>query len=365
MHQFHAHHLLKRMIWFLCTALSVYSAQAQITITSSDIQSVYTIGNSLKSLLALGPLTITVGDPSSSPQIWDFRDIAFADAGVIDPVAPSEAPAIPDFSSANCVLRETLDDSTGIPLVVYTYHSLTSTEYSMLGMCGDSGKYVIRYRPPVSQMKFPFHMGLSWTQQSPPETTEVIPGYSIITTTSHNHSVDAFGTLRLPDGDYEVLRDKVVTVAETETQMGKSRSKGITYNFVTIEMGGATVSLDSTQDGLSTVTAKGGIGAVVPGTGTVSVAERNLAPEGFWLSQNYPNPFNPSTNITFSLQEAGTARLIVFDALGRQVQLLLDSRLGKGVHSAVWTPGSISTGPYFYRLEVNGRCLTRRLLFLK
>ncbi|HKI83023.1 MAG TPA: hypothetical protein VKA63_01705, partial [Candidatus Krumholzibacteria bacterium] len=48
------------------------------------------------------------------------------------------------------------------------------------------------------------------------------------------------------------------------------------------------------------------------------------------LRQNYPNPFNPSTSIEFSLNQAQSVELSVFDMAGRRVATLLKGTLGAG-----------------------------------
>ncbi|MBS4034265.1 MAG: hypothetical protein KGZ85_07375 [Ignavibacterium sp.] len=51
-------------------------------------------------------------------------------------------------------------------------------------------------------------------------------------------------------------------------------------------------------------------------------------PTHFHLSQNYPNPFNPTTTIKFSLPENAFTKLIMFDILGREVKILVNSCRG-------------------------------------
>ncbi|MBN8707563.1 MAG: LamG domain-containing protein, partial [Bacteroidetes bacterium] len=45
----------------------------------------------------------------------------------------------------------------------------------------------------------------------------------------------------------------------------------------------------------------------------------------FELGENYPNPFNPSTKISYSVPMTGTVALLVYDALGREVETLVNS----------------------------------------
>jgi hypothetical protein len=75
-------------------------------------------------------------------------------------------------------------------------------------------------------------------------------------------------------------------------------------------------------------------------------------PAAYALGQNYPNPFNPSTTIGFTLAEAASVRLEVYDALGRQVALLLaDEQLGEGSHAVRFDGAGLTSGIYFYRLN--------------
>jgi hypothetical protein len=93
---------------------------------------------------------------------------------------------------------------------------------------------------------------------------------------------------------------------------------------------------------------------------TTSVA---LPPAGvartYALGQNYPNPFNPSTRISYTLPSTGTVSLNVFNLLGEQVATLVNGPMTAGTHETVWDGRDaagrvVSSGIYFYRLEVKG-----------
>lgn len=83
------------------------------------------------------------------------------------------------------------------------------------------------------------------------------------------------------------------------------------------------------------------------------------------LEQNYPNPFNPTTQISFTLPEAGSVRLAVYDLTGRLVQLVMDSSLPAGVHSARFDGSNLASGRYLYRLETPTKSITKSMLLLK
>ena len=85
---------------------------------------------------------------------------------------------------------------------------------------------------------------------------------------------------------------------------------------------------------------------------------QELLPTAYALEPNYPNPFNPSTEIRFALPEAATIRLIVYDALGREVARLVDGPVGAGYQHATFDAAKLPSGVYLYRLEAKGAAET-------
>jgi parallel beta-helix repeat protein len=85
----------------------------------------------------------------------------------------------------------------------------------------------------------------------------------------------------------------------------------------------------------------------------------------YWLGQNYPNPFNPLTNITFTLPSRSFVSLKVFDALGREVSILVSEELPAGTYSRRWNAASLPSGVYFYRLQAGSFTEMRKLVLLR
>jgi len=88
-------------------------------------------------------------------------------------------------------------------------------------------------------------------------------------------------------------------------------------------------------------------------------------PAKYSLSQNYPNPFNPTTNIRYELPKSGCIKLVVFDALGREVETLVNEKQTAGTYEATWNASKLSSGVYFYRLQAVDFTDTKKLILLK
>ncbi len=66
---------------------------------------------------------------------------------------------------------------------------------------------------------------------------------------------------------------------------------------------------------------------------------------------NRPNPFNPATTIQYTIPRDERVKITVFDALGREVEILVDEIRSAGTHSVVFDAKQLPSGIYFYRME--------------
>jgi len=85
----------------------------------------------------------------------------------------------------------------------------------------------------------------------------------------------------------------------------------------------------------------------------------------FRLYQNYPNPFNPVTNIKFDLKESSFVSLKIYDATGKEIQTLINSKLRSGQHSYYWNAENYSSGIYFYKISTGNVTDIKKMLFIK
>ncbi|MFA7360532.1 MAG: T9SS type A sorting domain-containing protein [Candidatus Kapaibacterium sp.] len=88
-------------------------------------------------------------------------------------------------------------------------------------------------------------------------------------------------------------------------------------------------------------------------------------PGKYSLEQNYPNPFNPSTRIRFALPKSGFTTLKVYDALGKEVSLLVNSKLESGSYEFHYNAAALSSGIYFYKLISGDYSEVKRMSLVK
>jgi len=88
-------------------------------------------------------------------------------------------------------------------------------------------------------------------------------------------------------------------------------------------------------------------------------------PEEFLLLPNYPNPFNSATVIKYRLPTSCYVQLEIYNLVGQRVATLVDQRQPAGHHSVTWNASSLSSGIYFYRLQVGDSVQTRKMVVIK
>jgi photosystem II stability/assembly factor-like uncharacterized protein len=91
----------------------------------------------------------------------------------------------------------------------------------------------------------------------------------------------------------------------------------------------------------------------------------SIVPADFKLYSNYPNPFNPATKIKFDLPKKTFTSLIVYDALGRSVETLVNTELKEGSYEYTWSADKYNSGVYFIRIVSDKFVETRKMVLLK
>lgn len=93
-------------------------------------------------------------------------------------------------------------------------------------------------------------------------------------------------------------------------------------------------------------------------------------PKSFVLNQNYPNPFNPVTKIKYEVplvsgKEMSFVKIVVYDALGREVTKLVDGLVKAGKYETEWNATGNASGVYFYKLISDNYTETKKMILVR
>ena len=98
---------------------------------------------------------------------------------------------------------------------------------------------------------------------------------------------------------------------------------------------------------------------------TTSVDNSTELPTSYSLAQNYPNPFNPSTKIKYAIKESGFVTIKLFDIFGREVTKLVNTYQSSGSYEISFDGTNLTSGVYYYNININDFSATKKMLILK
>ena len=180
-------------------------------------------------------------------------------------------------------------------------------------------------------------------------------------------------------GRFALFADRVSPSIETEQDVRRLRltDGGSGIDQIALSSGGAPIAAPIDYDGQWLTLSQDLAGSVTLRVTDQAgnVAERTVElggqlPGDFVLDQNYPNPFNPETSIPLSLSRAGHVRVEIIDALGQQIQVLMEGELSAGRHVLQWhgrdaAGHRVASGIYLYRAITDEGIKTRRMTLLR
>lgn len=159
-------------------------------------------------------------------------------------------------------------------------------------------------------------------------------------------------------GVIEAIRTHTITVSEmvfsvgAETVIRNENETVIPYSWLRV---GAQVTISGIQQGADTPEA-------------AQITLHLGAGVYFQLYQNYPNPFQEETSIQLEIFENGpvNTKVVVFDATGRAVAVLVDQALTTGRYVVEWRPEAagrrLASGVYFCRVSVGAFVQTKKMI---
>lgn len=90
-----------------------------------------------------------------------------------------------------------------------------------------------------------------------------------------------------------------------------------------------------------------------------------IVPEQYEIFQNFPNPFNPSTEIKYQMPKAGMVKIVVYDAVGKEVKELLNEFKEAGYHTITFNCNGLASGIYFYTMTSGSFVKTKKMQLIK
>lgn len=91
----------------------------------------------------------------------------------------------------------------------------------------------------------------------------------------------------------------------------------------------------------------------------------NIKPTSYNLAQNFPNPFNPTTTIRYSIPNDGLVQIKIYDLSGKEVMNLVNENKVAGNYEVKFNGANLSSGIYFYRINVGEFVQTKRMVLVK
>lgn len=95
------------------------------------------------------------------------------------------------------------------------------------------------------------------------------------------------------------------------------------------------------------------------------IFDEKILPQVFNLRQNFPNPFNPSTNIIYSTPNNCLVMLKIYDALGRELETLVNEEKKAGDYEVKYDGKRLTSGIYFYKLNAGSFSETKKMILLR
>jgi hypothetical protein len=90
-----------------------------------------------------------------------------------------------------------------------------------------------------------------------------------------------------------------------------------------------------------------------------------ITPAAFRVYANYPNPFARTTRIRYDLPQTERVVVRVFNALGQEVQKLVDGVQAAGTYEVQFDALQLPAGLYFYQVQAGRHVETRSMVVIR
>ncbi len=359
---------------------------AQITIENSVFP---VVGDTLHFAFGNQPGAINqIFTPPGGGQQWDLSNLQptqFWDQTMKSPQMGTASASFPGAS----ILFNPLNSSDQVYLQV-TSNQVNDMGYYGLDVLGLGLNLLFKKSPSLEQSWAPVNF-FDIRQSSsnvltafdapiaPPVLLALVPtadSFRIRVTYQRLGVIDAWGTLAIPGGTFEVLRKK-----QTEYKSKAVDVKVAPLGWIDISTIGGQQILPLGTDTITTFhflnnvskeaiaictlnTAQNAVTGVQYKTVSPPVGTDNVVSEKEYFSL-YPNPAQHSVTLHWELPEAANVRIVVRDVTGRQLHTLLDERVSAGPQLTLHSLLPKQSGLYFVQIWTNGALqYTAKLLIL-
>ncbi len=311
------------IIFILCCLIG----QSQITVTQSDMPM---IGDSKAFVDVANISGVSIGT-SGANQTWDFSNLMGVDTFLENYVTPLGTPGFDDFPSSNIAYESGGD---------YVYLEINSNAMNALGLSTDTsgmGDYFsFTLNPDQKFFELPTTYGTTFSDDW--GFTLTIDGsvFGVDSVRTINHSLtnvtyDGYGTIIMPSGSFDGLREERITTTYDSTQV---LFFGV---WTTLESG---MSMDTSYSWI----AKNSKGPLV----NVEIENGMVSSASYYILE--PVVIAPTANFSFSDQGMGT---VDFTDLSANQPTSWFWDFGDGGTSTEQNPQYIFTSPGAYNV-----CLT-------
>ncbi len=194
---------MKRILFLSLAVCFVLVAQTQIIITNDDLADEGAIF--YEAYDSLPDASIHPGDAGAN-KVWDFTLTNFHGMDTLLFLSPSNTPYAADFPFSNFAVQLGSDG--------YAYFNRSDQEFANIGLAGeyeDMGLLVVDIEPEEIYVDFPAQYGDTRSENYKIDVTieSPLPGADsvrFVQRTLKDTHIDAYGSLSLPIGSFDVLR---------------------------------------------------------------------------------------------------------------------------------------------------------------
>ena len=79
----------------------------------------------------------------------------------------------------------------------------------------------------------------------------------------------------------------------------------------------------------------------------------------------YPNPFKDILMVKYSIKEYSKVQIVVYDQLGKTVDIIYDGTKESGIYELNWLPEQLVNGVYYINLKTNTESIVTKAILIK